>query len=844
LANQLQQPNLTPEQQQALQNELSACQNQAAQLQQQYENQKQICIYLKFIIICEGQINNLNNQIGKLVNQYRPAGLQGPNNGFNLSNMPQSVQQQICNLQVQLLACIKIKFQICIQICQYVSTCNNTSPSGPGTIPSTTEAIPSTTEAIPTGQGSTENIGSVPTTTTEYVPAGQGSTESIGAVPSTSTIPVGEAIPTGGAPAGQAAPSISESASIPTVEGSAPTESGFPTTTYGGPGGYSGGGPGFGTLPTPGNECNWCIQICVCIKIKLELQQSLCNSLAQQYPQALAANHLQPRVNQLVNQLKPQMLGQAQTACVNNLQSHLQQRIPKNLAPSQLYPIALKNAANLRYKLENALANLAQGAQPFYGANKPQSYLFQQLAPQLAQAQQLQQDYENQKNICIALKFILIIQGQLPGLVNQANQLIGKGPTFRLYPHNLEAVPANVRSQCADVQNQIAPRLRLQYQNFNNLAQALAPYSLNNLQGGNLSPEFNTCVIYICILSLQQPGQLQLINALQPSLSPQQVESNCNNAAEQLRPTLYNQAQNLVVPAIQQLVPRSNLANNTLRPLQLKLALQLSLCNSIQNQLVQAQNAAKGLVGTPQHAYILSLCNELQNRLNAENNIAKNLYYLIPIQQNINQLGSQLVPGQQNALINNLAPSRANLANQAKLAFLTNLQHLVNAKLANEQQNAIQALTNCVNALGNLQNNAPSSLVRNVYALQRQSAANALSECQNNYQNQANVQIPQAQSALQQQQNLLNNLQTACQNAGVQNPSALIGQAQQECKAAISITIDITAIIETNVNTVTNVRTQGEPGNGEAKVETNVHQNVGTSSQTVGGSSFLSMRKL
>jgi hypothetical protein len=299
------------------------------------------------------------------------------------------------------------------------------------------------------------------------------------------------------------------------------------------------------------------------------------------------------------------------------------------------------------------------------------------------------------------------------------------------------------------------------------------------------------------------------------------------------------------MPAIQRLIPVSSQANNNLRPLQLRHALQLVLGYNIQNQLNQAQNALAGTTG-PQQQYLQTLCSNLQNRLNAENEGAKYLYYLIPIQQNMNQLVPQFTraPGTQYALINNYAPTKANLANQGKFVFLTNLQHLVNVKLANAQQNAIQALTNCANAYANLMNSAPNRLVRNVYALQRQGAMNALTECQNQYQNMANVQIPQAQLASQQAQSLCNNLETACQNAGVSTPSAVVSEAQNECKSALAIIIDITAIIETNVNTITNVHTQGEPGNGEATVETNAHTNVGTSTQTVGGSSFLSMRKL
>jgi hypothetical protein len=785
-------------------------------LQQQYENQKNICICLKFIIIVEGQISNCNNQIGALMGKYAPKSLQPGANWYSLEGVPQNVQQQICNLQLQLLACIKIKFQICIQLCQYVSSCNNTSPSGPGTIPTTT---------------------TVPVTTETSVPTGG------------EAAPVGETISAEGfAPSGQAAPGT-ETGGAPVVETGVPTESVFPTTESGTGSGPTGSVPGYGTvptegsLPTPGNEFNCCIQLCVIIKIKFELQLSLCNNLAQQCPQALQANQIQPQLANWIGKLRPQFLGQAETACSNNLQSYLQSKIPRYLVPSRIFPANLRKAAQLRGNLENVLFNLAQGAQPFYKLGKPASYIFQQLGPQFNQAQQLQQAYENQKNLCTNLQLIQLIQQQLPGLANQINSLIGQGPKFRLQPYNVGSIPANLIGQVAQLQNQIAPRIRLQFQTFNNLAQQWAPFNINNLEGTGMSPEYSTCVIYICILSLQQQNQLQLAHRLQPTFTPSQLETSCNNEAENLRPTFFNQAQGLVMPAIQKLVIVPSQANNNLRPLQLRHALQLVLGYNIQNQLGQAQNALAGAVG-PQRQYLQTLCNELQNRLNAENENAKYLYYLIPIQQNMNQLIPQFTraPGSQFALINNIAPTRANLANQGKLVFLTNLQHLVNVKLANNQQNAIQALTNCANALGNLMNTAPTRLIRNVYALQRQGAMNALTECQNQYQNMATVQIPQAQLAYQQQNTLCNNLQTACQNALVPNASNIVGEAQNECKSALAIIIDITAIIETNVNTITNVHTQGEPGNGDATVETNVHNNVATS--TVGGSSFLSMRKL
>jgi hypothetical protein len=63
--------NLTPQQRQALQGQLSQCQNAASALQPQYRAQKNICIGLKGLTLCQNQIQNLQNQIGMLMKPYQ-----------------------------------------------------------------------------------------------------------------------------------------------------------------------------------------------------------------------------------------------------------------------------------------------------------------------------------------------------------------------------------------------------------------------------------------------------------------------------------------------------------------------------------------------------------------------------------------------------------------------------------------------------------------------------------------------------------------------------------------------------------------------------------------------------
>lgn len=131
LANQLKNNALSPQERQALQNQLTSCQNLAQQLQNQYNIQKSICIALNLCLLIEGQLQNLNNQVNTLMFPGgNVSGLESqPGQNVEGVNVPTSNQAQICNLQIKILACMKIKFQICVQLCQALSSCNNTVPT-------------------------------------------------------------------------------------------------------------------------------------------------------------------------------------------------------------------------------------------------------------------------------------------------------------------------------------------------------------------------------------------------------------------------------------------------------------------------------------------------------------------------------------------------------------------------------------------------------------------------------------------------------------------------------------------------------------------------------------------
>jgi hypothetical protein len=227
-------------------------------------------------------------------------------------------------------------------------------------------------------------------------------------------------------------------------------------------------------------------------------QQSLCNALGAQ--QQLTPNQVLSECQNSINALQPQFLGQAESQCNNELQSGFRNSIPSSYLPSNLYPTALQNAANLRFKLQNALNNLAQK-----GAN--QNTPFSELTTYLQPANTLQNQYQQQKSICFNLKQLQLIENQRPQLTSQFNQLI---PNQNGY-YNLEAIPQSARPQAYNLQKQLGGLNKLEIELATQLANAYSPYTQipeSGLEsaapsGSSTSPQYNACVKYICLLKCQ-----------------------------------------------------------------------------------------------------------------------------------------------------------------------------------------------------------------------------------------------------------------------------------------------------------------------------------------------------
>jgi len=529
--------------------------------------------------------------------------------------------------------------------------------------------------------------------------------------------------------------------------------------------------------------------------------------------------------------LQPKFLGQAQSQCANDIQGLFRQNIPTSLQPQYAYPQALSKCANLRYALQGALNKLANA-----GAN--QKAPMSSLMPQIQLCNKLQNQYNNQKNLCLMLKASNLIEGQIPALQGQLNRLV---PAQNwLVGQN---VPQNLQPQVFGLQKQIGGLVTLQLQNVQKLANLYAPNYSNALA----SPAYSSCVNQICMLKTQQeflmPAMSYLAGQVGQPANLAQVQSMCNEAASNLKPSIYQQAQNLVTPAIQMRFSKLAGPKFMVSPMNMKLALQLVLQNNIQNQLTTCQNAANALKGQPSQlvAYnkLNNIANNIQNRLNNEQEIGNMYKALISIQNMINQIQPQT--SNQPSQLNYLTPT--NYLNQAKLAYLGNLQYLANVNIANHLQQGIQALTSCANDYGSLANSAPNALLSQQYGLQNQAARNALSQCQNQYQGLANTQIPQAQQFYNTLQSNCNNLKSTLGKNPNYNLANLESQAQDQCKSALAVIIDITAVVETNVHTTTNVHTSGQPGSGEAQVSSVVSQNAQAEKpvQMVKTSSFLSM---
>jgi hypothetical protein len=72
-----------------------------------------------------------------------------------------------------------------------------------------------------------------------------------------------------------------------------------------------------------------------------------------------------------------------------------------------------------------------------------------------------------------------------------------------------------------------------------------------------------------------------------------------------------------------------------------------------------------------------------------------------------------------------------------------------------------------------------------------------------------------------------------------------VNQAQEECKKAISVCVDITTIVDTEVNTRTQYKTEGEAGSGAPEVvkQEAAVESINTTAEAAQAGSFLHLRR-
>lgn len=109
----------------------------------------------------------------------------------------------------------------------------------------------------------------------------------------------------------------------------------------------------------------------------------------------------------LISNLLPALQGQATSQCLNELQNIIAQNIPSALTPEQLYPQHLKLCLIIKLQLEGLILQAANLSNQLKKA--PSAELQQQLSQCQNQAQQLQQQFNNQKSICITLKLCILL---------------------------------------------------------------------------------------------------------------------------------------------------------------------------------------------------------------------------------------------------------------------------------------------------------------------------------------------------------------------------------------------------------------------------------------------------
>jgi len=173
---------------------------------------------------------------------------------------------------------------------------------------------------------------------------------------------------------------------------------------------------------------------------------------------------------------------------------------------------------------------------------------------------------------------------------------------------------------------------------------------------------------------------------------------------------------------------------------------------------------------------------------------------------------------------------------------LIKLKLNIQIKLANAAQQAYQAEANMANSLGNLINGIAPEKAYKLIPAQRAHLANA-QKCQNDYDNLNNELIPRAQRKADKLAANVMRLKNLCAQNGIPNVSGIQQEAEEECKGAIMVIVDITAIIETTVNTTTQYKTEGEVGEGEAEVVATESEVNGVTSSTEACTAFLGFRQ-
>jgi hypothetical protein len=185
-------------------------------------------------------------------------------------------------------------------------------------------------------------------------------------------------------------------------------------------------------LPSPQEELSACLQQQALNRIRLGQQQSLCNNLGAQLAQPMTPSEITSQCNNLVGNLFPQLQGQAQSACLNGIQTGLARGVPTQLIPAEAFPQHVRLCALAKHQLEMLTFRVATLKNQLGRQNTPE------LQNELTQCQnaipQLQQQYLGQRSVCNAFQGINLVEGRIKNLNSQIASLIGPqtGPGFNL----------------------------------------------------------------------------------------------------------------------------------------------------------------------------------------------------------------------------------------------------------------------------------------------------------------------------------------------------------------------------------------------------------------------------